>query len=255
MQSVTPLLSVQNIQVTLGSQLVLKNVSFSLNNCEIVAVIGKSGTGKTTLFQVVSGLLVPQKGQVSLLGQDITGSPGQVSYMFQNDLLLEHLSVLDNICLPCDIARHSKQESRAQAFGLLTTFGLDGVAQAFPHELSGGMRQRVALLRVIMMKNKVVLLDEAFSALDAISRTTVRSWFCDMLKTQQMSAVLITHDVDEAIYMADRVLVLNKHRDSLQGAYMSAEIQIERQGLNRDEFMLNPAFLEIKRTLLAELER
>lgn len=207
------------------AMLVVRKVNMHVSKGELVCLVGRSGTGKTTILHALAGLMRPLSGQVLLHGRDIAGCPGQVSYMFQQDLLLPHKTVLDNCCLPLIIKGVSKLEARKQAEQLFERFGLSGCEHKWPSQLSGGMRQRAAFLRTYLMGNDCVLLDEPFSALDALTRTDLRSWYRTMARELGLATVAITHDVDEAIEMADRVYVLGfdaKERDGAAGATTSA---------------------------------
>ena len=175
---------------------------------ELVCLVGRSGCGKTTLLHALAGLTRPLSGQVLLRGRDVTGLAGQVSYMFQKDLLLPSKRVVDNVCLPLTLAGVPKAEARERARALLGRVGLAGCVGKWPGELSGGMRQRAAFLRTYLMGNDVVLLDEPFSALDALTREDLRSWYAQMSKELGMSTLMITHDVDEAVALGSRVYVV-----------------------------------------------
>lgn len=189
-------------------QLVVRDATLEVHAGEIVCLVGKSGCGKTTLLHALSGLTQPRAGMVLLHGNDITGQPGHVSYMLQKDLLLPHKRVLDNVCLPLTLAGVSKREAYQRAAPLFEQFGLAGTKRLWPAQLSGGMRQRVAFMRTYLMGNDVVLLDEPFSALDALTRLDLREWYRGMAASLGIASLLITHDVDEAVDLASRVYVL-----------------------------------------------
>lgn len=191
-----------------GKTIVVQDVSLHVNKGETVCLVGRSGCGKTTILQVLSGLVRPLAGRVLLHGRDITGEPGHVSYMLQKDLLLPHLRVLDNVCLPLTLSGIRKEEAYAQATPLFAEFGLEGCEHSWPSQLSGGMRQRAAFLRTYLMGNDVVLLDEPFSALDAFTRVELRTWYARIATELGLATIVITHDVDEAVAMASRVYVL-----------------------------------------------
>lgn len=148
------------------------------------------------------------RGKVFAHGKDITGVPGQVSYMLQKDLLLDHLKIIDNVCLPLTVKGVKKAEAREQAAELFGRFGLSGSELSWPSQLSGGMRQRAAFLRTYLMGNDVMLLDEPFSALDAFTRMDLREWYRDMAKDLGIASLIITHDVDEATVLGERVFAL-----------------------------------------------
>ncbi len=191
-----------------GATIVAHDISLSVDTGETVCLVGRSGCGKTTILHALSGLERPVSGTVRVAGEDVTGVPGHVSYMLQKDLLLPHLRIVDNACLPLTIAGVSRDEARARASELFERFGLEGTQLKWPSQLSGGMRQRAAFLRTYLMGNDVVLLDEPFSALDALTRTDLRDWYLAMTRELGLASVVITHDVDEAVALASRVYVL-----------------------------------------------
>ena len=191
-----------------GKTIVAQDVSVHLNAGETVCLVGRSGCGKTTLLHALSGLTTPVAGQLLVHGEDVTGKPGHVSYMLQKDLLLPNLSIIDNACLPLTLAGTKRREAHEKARPLFERFGLAGTEKSWPSELSGGMRQRAAFLRTYLMGNDVVLLDEPFSALDALTRQDIRGWYQATAKELGIASLMITHDVGEAIAIADRVYAL-----------------------------------------------
>lgn len=191
-----------------GNTIVVGDVSLHVNKGETVCLVGKSGGGKTTILHALAGLTTPLQGRVLIDGNDVTGQPGHVSYMLQKDLLLPHMRIIDNVCLPLTIGGMSKAEARKKAEPLFERFGLEGTEHEWPHALSGGMRQRAAFLRTYLMGHDVALLDEPFSALDAITRVDLRGWYLDMAREMGIASLVITHDVDEAAAMGDRVYTL-----------------------------------------------
>jgi ABC-type nitrate/sulfonate/bicarbonate transport system ATPase subunit len=188
---------------------VVEDVDLDLPQGGFVSLLGPSGGGKTTLFNVLSGVDYPDAGRFLLSCGDITGISGRVSYMLQKDLLLDHRTVLDNVILPLIIRGKNKGEAREYAASFFPHFGLGGYEKKYPRELSGGMRQRAALLRTCMMRNPVILLDEPFSALDAITRIKMQNWYQDIAGEMGLSTLFITHDVEEAVTLSDRVYILN----------------------------------------------
>ena len=191
-----------------GQSIVVEDVDLYVNAGEIVCLVGKSGCGKTTILHALSGLSAPLRGEVLLHGTSIAAEPGHVSYMLQKDLLLPHLRIRDNVCLPLTLAGTPKDEALKKAGPLFERFGLEGTEGQWPSQLSGGMRQRAAFMRTYLMGNDVVLLDEPFSALDALTREDLRSWYAQMSKELGMSTLMITHDVDEAVALGSRVYVV-----------------------------------------------
>jgi len=188
---------------------IVANISLELPQGGFISLVGPSGVGKTTLFNVLAGLDPPDGGNVRLNGEVITGIPGRVGYMPQKDLLLEHRTVLDNVILPLLIRGEKKRNARAHAAAFFPQFGLDGYERKYPCQLSGGMRQRAALLRTCMTHNTVILLDEPFSSLDAITRGQMQDWYREIAASMGLSTLFITHDVDEALLLSSTVYILN----------------------------------------------
>ena len=202
-------LKVNEVSKTFENEEIIENISLELHEGEIVSLLGVSGGGKTTLFNIIAGLSVPDKGEVYLDGENITGKPGFISYMLQKDLLLPYRTILDNVALPLIIRGMKKKEAREKAAFYFEEFGLEGTQKKYPAQLSGGMKQRAALLRTYMFSEKVALLDEPFSALDFQTRLNVCDDVAAILKKEKKTAILVTHDLSEAVSMADRVLVLS----------------------------------------------
>ncbi|MGI8477904.1 MAG: ABC transporter ATP-binding protein [Thermomicrobiales bacterium] len=189
----------------------LRSVTFSVRDGEFVAVIGPSGCGKSTLLDIVAGLLRPARGDVILGGQRSSASDrlGRSAYMRQRDLLLPWRDVLDNAAIPLEIAGMTKRSARGEVRARLAAFGLAGFEHAHPAQLSGGMRQRVAFLRTLLAGRSLLLLDEPFGALDALTRVQMQDFLVALLAEERKTALLVTHDVEEAIFLADRVVVLS----------------------------------------------
>ncbi len=246
MNTLTKKLEIKNITGGYNDKKVIENISFSVNTGEIISIIGPSGTGKTTLFNIIAGLLKPlNEGKIYLNEKDITGKSGYVGYMLQKDLLLPFKTVLENITLPLIIKGIKKDEANQMALNKLKAFSLLEKANAYPKELSGGMKQRAALLRTYFFSNEAVLLDEPFSALDSITRESVHKWYLNVIKELNLTTVLITHDIDEAILLSDRVLIL-------KGA--PATISYEKKiNLPRPRSNMDPDFIKIKKELLDSL--
>lgn len=192
-----------------GAPTVLENINISVETGRFVSLIGRSGCGKSTLFNMVAGLLSPSEGTVLLDGEDISGRAGLVGYMLQKDLLLPWRTVLDNVILGIELDRKSKAECREIALPFLQRYGLAGFEHHYPRDLSGGMRQRVALLRTLLCNTDVILLDEPFSALDAQTRGDMQAWLLDIWAEFGKTIVLVTHDIEEAVYLSDDIFVLS----------------------------------------------
>ena len=208
-QQDVPALEARNLMLVWGNgQVVAQDISIELQPGTITCLVGRSGCGKTTLLHALAGLLQPQEGKVLLHGSDVTGHPGHIGYMLQKDLLIPSKRIIDNVALPLELKGVSRSEARARAQEMLERGGLERVAQSWPHELSGGMRQRVAFLRTALIGSDIMLLDEPFSALDALTRREMRAWLMSSVKEFGLSVLVITHDVDEAVAMASRIYVM-----------------------------------------------
>ena len=241
-------LEVKHVSKSFDGKPVLQDISLELNQGELVCLLGVSGGGKTTLFNVISGLLQPERGQVLLDGKDITGKPGQISYMLQKDLLLPYRTIEDNVALPLLLKGMKKTEARKQVSPMFAQFGLEGTQKKYPAQLSGGMRQRAALLRTYMFSQDVALLDEPFSALDTLTKSAIHRWYLDVMEKIHLSTLFITHDIDEAILLSDRIYLLSGSPGKIRG-----EITIREPKPRRDDFNLTPEFLEYKRKILSLL--
>jgi len=203
-----PVFCCENITKNYDNAPVVKDISLSLPRGGFISMLGPSGVGKTTLFNVLAGIDAPDGGKVFLNGEDVTGVPGRVGYMPQKDLLLEHRTVLDNVILPLLIRGEKKKTAREKTAVFFPMFGLSGCEKKYPYQLSGGMRQRAALLRTCRTGCKTILLDEPFSALDAITRSGMRNWYGEIAVEMGLSTFFITHDVEEALLLSDTVYIL-----------------------------------------------
>ncbi len=243
-----PILTAEHISKAFGDKSVLSDVSLTLHKGELISLLGISGSGKTTLFNILSGISHPDSGSISLSGTNITGKPGYVSYMLQKDLLFPYRKVIDNVTLPLLVKGKKKREARKIAEPLFETFGLSGTQLKYPEQLSGGMRQRAALLRTYLAGNEVALLDEPFSALDTITKGSIHAWYLDIMSKINLSTVFITHDIDEAILLSDRVLILAGRPGTI-----TEEIVIEAPKPRDAHFNLTDEFISYKRRIVEAL--
>lgn len=241
-------LEVRNVSKSFDGKPILQDVSLKLRQGELVCLLGVSGGGKTTLFNVISGLLPPDEGEVFLDGENITNRPGHISYMLQKDLLLPYRTIEDNVALPLLLKGVKKKEARVQASAMFAQFGLDGTQKKYPSQLSGGMRQRAALLRTYMFSSDIALLDEPFSALDTLTKSAIHGWYLDVMEKIKLTTLFITHDIDEAILLSDRIYLLSGAPGKITG-----EIFIREPKPRRTDFNLTPEFLEYKRQILSFL--
>jgi len=200
------ILDIKNLSYSFGNNPILKDINIHVNENEMVAIVGSSGVGKSTLFNLIAGVLKKQVGEITINGSN--DYIGKVAYMLQKDLLFEHKTIIDNVILPLIIAKVNKKEALEEGNKILKQFNLDKYANKYPQQLSGGMRQRVALIRTYMFKRKIFLLDEAFSALDAITKKELHKWYLDLKKEFNLTTLLITHDIEEAVFLSDRIYIL-----------------------------------------------
>ena len=219
------ILDIKNLSYSFGNNPILKDINIHVNENEIVAIVGSSGVGKSTLFNLIAGVLKKQVGEITINGSE--DYIGKVAYMLQKDLLFEHKTIIDNVILPLIIAKINKKEALEEGNKILKQFNLDKYANKYPQQLSGGMRQRVALIRTYMFKRNIFLLDEAFSALDAITKKELHKWYLDLKKEFNLTTLLITHDIEEALFLSDRIYILGNKPGEIIG-----EIKIE---INPDE--------------------
>lgn len=237
------MLRVEHVSFAYPNKKVLNNINIELHNNEVVSIIGGSGVGKTTLFHLISGLLPLQSGKISVNGNEDYKS--LISYMLQKDMLLEHKTILENIMLPLIIQKENKEEAKKEVLIILEEVNLKEVANLYPKQLSGGMRQRVAFLRTYMFKREILLLDEAFSALDAHTRVGMHKWYQSIHKKLNLSTILITHDIDEAIILSDRIYVLGN-----QPGEIILELKIENKQHFTYENVTDVEFNQYKKILL-----
>ncbi len=243
-------LQVKKISKSFEREEIIHGVSLELREGEIVSLLGISGSGKTTLFNVIAGLSLPDEGEVWLEDEEITGKPGRISYMLQKDLLLPYRTIVDNVALPLLIRGMKKREARKKAAEHFAEFGLSGTENKYPMQLSGGMRQRAALLRTYLFSEKVALLDEPFSALDMLTKSAVHEWYLQVMETIKLSTLLITHDIDEAILLSDRIYLMTGKPGEI-----TKELVIKEARPRRKDFNLSEEFLQYKREIMAHLEK
>ena len=235
-----------------GAVMVIERLSMQANAGEFVAIIGPSGSGKSTLFNIIAGLETPDSGAVIIDGADVTGRRGQVAYMPQRDALLPWRSVIENAVLATivqrgDVTAATREEARA----LLDDFGLTGWGDARPAMLSGGMRQRAALLRTVLWHRPIMLLDEPFGALDALTRAQLQQWLLGLWDRLDRTILLVTHDIDEALLLADRVYALTP-----RPAQIALEVAVDLPRPRSYAVVADPAFarlkLRLQQVLMAE---
>ena len=244
-----PVLEVKGVSKSFDGEEIIRDITMELKEGELVSLLGVSGGGKTTLFNLIAGLSMPDQGTIFLEGENITGKPGNVSYMLQKDLLLPYRTIVDNVALPLTIRGMKKSEAREKAAGYFEEFGLKGAEKKYPTEVSGGMKQRAALLRTYLFSEKVALLDEPFSALDMLTKASVHEWYLDVMEKIKLSTLFITHDIDEAILLSDRIYLLTGKPGTL-----TKEIVIKEPKPRKKGFNLSENFLQYKREIISHLE-
>ena len=226
----------------------LANVSFKVMPGEFVTIIGTSGSGKSTLFNLCVGLLEPDNGEILIDGEQPMKRIGMVGYMPQEDLLLQWRNVLDNVIIPLEIQGIPKREAQQKALKMLPDFGLQKFEHEYPSALSGGMRQRAALLRTWLMGRSTLLLDEPFGALDALTRRELQNWLLRVWQEYGRTVMFITHDVEEAVFLADRVIVLSNRPGEIK-----SKLRIDLPRPRNQGMISEPAFYLLVKKLLTEL--
>jgi len=221
------LIEAVNIKKSFEELYTLEDVTVKLEKNQFVSILGPSGCGKSTLFDIIAGLEKPDRGTVFIDNKIYNGRTGRVSYMHQKDLLFPWSTILDNVCIPLILKGKNKKQSRETAKKLFNTFGLEGFENNYPNQLSGGMRQRAALLRTYLFANDIMLLDEPFGSLDAITRRKMQLWLLEIWEKIKASILFITHDIDEAIFLSDRIYLLSK-RPAVVNEIFDVEIKRPR---------------------------
>ena len=251
-----PMLELVNVWKRFGEAqaqtVAVSGVNLRIAKSEFVTLVGPSGCGKSTLFNMIAGLLPPDDDGSLLFG----GAPqrdgqllGKVSFMPQRDLLFPWRTVLDNAILALEVEGTPRKEARERARAMLPEFGLAGFANHYPHQLSGGMRQRVALMRTFLFERDLMLLDEPFGALDALTRTRMQHWLLELWARHRRTVLFITHDIDEAILLGDKVLVMTARPGTVK-----SETVIDLPRPRDPSVVLTPEFIGLKQRLLAEIE-
>jgi ABC-type nitrate/sulfonate/bicarbonate transport system ATPase subunit len=242
-------LEIRDLHKTFEDTSVLEGISLQLKNKEFVTILGPSGSGKSTIFNIISGLLKPDSGEVVIEGENYTGKTGRVSYMYQKDLLLPWRKVIDNVSLPLIIKGMKKKQARDAVSPFFSVFGLEGFEYKYPFQLSGGMKQRAALLRTYMFSKDIMLLDEPFGGLDAITRAKMHQWLLQVLQQLEASVLFITHDIEEAIYLSDRIYILSE-----RPAVVKKEIVINLERPRKRELLTSKEFTDLKSEILSLLQ-
>lgn len=241
-------LEVHRVSKAFSGVPVLEDITLRVKEGELVCLLGVSGGGKSTLFNIISGLLSPDTGHVFLDGEEVTNQPGKISYMLQKDLLLPFRTVEDNVALPLLLRGVKKKEARFIAREHFAEFGLEGTEKKWPRQLSGGMCQRAALLRTYLFSQNVALLDEPFSALDTLTKASIHRWYLAVMERIRLTTLFITHDIDEALLLSDRIYLLTG-----KPGRIAEELVISAPRPRPADFCLSEPFLRDKRRLLDTL--
>jgi ABC-type nitrate/sulfonate/bicarbonate transport system ATPase subunit len=241
-------LEARSISKDFGPLAALADVSLTLGAGEFVSVVGPSGCGKTTLLRILAGLLEPGGGRVLLDGDEQRELLGRIGYMPQDDLLMPWRTTLDNVTLGLELAGVERAQARRRARAELERFGLAGFERHWPRALSGGMRQRAALLRTFLAGRDVLLLDEPFGALDALTREELREWLLEVWESDRKTILLVTHDVEEAVFLSDRVYVMSGRPGRIRA---TVEVPLPRP--RAPELTMTPEFIALEQQVRAPL--
>ena len=226
----------------------IQDASFRVAPGRFVSIIGPSGCGKSTLFNIIAGLTPPTAGCVTADGENIVGRAGYVGYMLQKDMLLPWRTILDNIILGLEIRHVPRNEAVKKAMPLIETYGLKGFDAHYPQELSGGMRQRAALLRTLLYDRDILLLDEPFGALDAQTRLMMQNWLLQIWNDFGKTVLFVTHDIDEAIYLSDQILVFSARPGTIR-----AQIDVDLIRPRSQKVVSSQHYTELKSRLMEML--
>lgn len=241
-------LKVENLNINYGVKNIVKNINIHVKEGEHVSILGISGSGKTTIFNAIAGLINIEKGKVFLDELDITNKSGKLSYMLQKDLLFPFKKVKDNIILPLILKGVNKKIAYKTMEKYLKDFDIEELIEKYPNKLSGGQRQRVALLRTYLFSSDFSLLDEPFSALDQITKSNLHKWYIHIKKELNLSTLFITHDIDEAILLSDRIYILSLDEKGI--GYISKEIIVDYKAKDN----LSNDFINLKKKILESLK-
>lgn len=239
-------LELQSISKSFNGRKVLQNISFTVKKGEFISIIGPSGSGKSTLFNLIGGLLQPDEGHIYLNGKEITNRSGFISYMPQSPSLFPWRTVLENAVLGQEL---SGKVERDRAEKLLIKAGLEKVIDAYPNSLSGGMKQRVAFIRALLSPQQIMCLDEPFSALDAFTRLDMQKWLLETWETYEKSILFVTHDIEEALFLSDKIIVL-----SSDPAVIKDIITVPFHRPRNESLLLKYQFLDLKKEVSEKLK-
>jgi ABC-type nitrate/sulfonate/bicarbonate transport system ATPase subunit len=238
-------LAVQHLSKSFEEKKVLEDLSFQINEAEFVSILGPSGSGKSTLFHLIGGLYIPDSGDILLDDKRINGTRGHISYTPQSPSLMPWRTILENVMLGGEIVGKA---DRNAALDMIEKAGLKGYEHAYPYELSGGMKQRVAFIRSLLSPQSLICLDEPFSALDEFTRLDMQNWLLSIWEEHKRAVLLVTHNIEEALYLSDRIIVL-----SGKPAKVKKEFSIPFPRPRDESIVLNEEFLHWKKRITQEL--
>lgn len=241
------LLTLENVSKSFGQNEVIKELNLHVKESEFVSILGPSGSGKSTLFNLIGGLLSPEKGNIILQNNKINGKRGSISYMPQTPSLLPWRTILQNVLLGQELQGQVEKEKAKE---MLEKAGLGNYLSSYPHELSGGMKQRVAFIRALLSPQSIICLDEPFSALDELTRLDMQKWLLDIWDAHKPTILFVTHNIEEALFLSDRILVLTE-----KPAQLGFEFTVPFARPRNEELLLEERFLECKRTVHFALKR
>lgn len=241
MSSFQSKISLNHISKSYDNMKILKDITLHVNEGELISIVGPSGSGKSTIFNIITKLTNIDGGEVDI--------SGKVSYMYQKDMMVPWKKVIDNIAIPLVLKGIKKSEARREVEKYIEIFGLKGFEYKYPTQLSGGMKQRANFLKTFLTSNEIMLLDEPFGALDSITRKNLQKWLIDLKQKMNSTILFITHDIDEAILISDRVYVITE-----KPAVIKGEIKIQLTECGENEVSLCKEYIELKRSLIKLLE-
>ncbi|MFQ3544092.1 ABC transporter ATP-binding protein [Halobacillus rhizosphaerae] len=238
-------LSIEGLSKSFENAPVLQDVTFSVNEAEFVSILGPSGSGKSTLFHLIGGLYQPDSGSIYLDSKNVTGKRGKISYMPQSPSLFPWRTILENVLVGGEIVG---QENEQEASEMIAAAGLEGYAQAYPHQLSGGMKQRASFIRSLLSPQSLICLDEPFSALDEFTRLEMQKWLLSIWEEHKRSILFVTHNIEEALFLSDRIIVLSNRPAKVKRTF---HVPFDRP--RKENITLTNEFLEWKKEIYNEL--
>lgn len=230
-------IEIKNVSKRFGEKLILKDINIKVEEKQLVAILGPSGSGKSTIFNILTNLIKADSGEVTV--------NGEIAYMYQKDMLVPWKKIIDNIGLPCIFKGKSKLEARKEVKKYLNTFGLEGYENKYPMQLSGGMKQRANFLKTYLTSSDILLLDEPFGALDSITRRNMQKWLLDLRISMGSTILFITHDIEEAIFLADKVYVISDSPAIIKGV-----VEVDLPKLRDSNIIVTEKFVGIKKEIL-----